>query len=279
MEIVVKNLINSLMKSLFNILLSLSAFYSANSVSQDIIWDLGAGVAAFNLDLYPGSADKKNYVVPLPYFTLESKRLEVDAGIKGFLFKSDRVVLDMSADLGIPVDSSDSRARTGMPDLNAVVQFGPSLEFLLDGRRRDHLDVRFELPLRAVISSDIKQTNSEGWLLEPHFSIEKHRMYKSGLAMKISLGFKYGTRDYHAYYYDVAPVFSTAIRPAYAADKGYGGLFSEMRASWREGNWIWWTYLRYHNLNGAVFEDSPLVEQKDYYLLGVGFAWVFAQNL
>ena len=268
-----------MLKLFLKILFSLSIFYSANSVSQDIIWDLGVGAAAFNMDLYPGSADKKNYLVPLPYFTLESEKLKIDTAIKGFLFQSEYVELDVSADLGIPVDSDDSAARAGMPDLDAVVQLGPSLEFLLTGRKRDQLDVRFELPVRAVIASDIKHTSNEGWLLEPHFSIEKRRLYKSGLAMKFTLGLKYATRDFHAYYYDVSPVFSTTTRPAYASEKGYSGSFAGMRLSWREGDWIWWTLLRYQNLNGAVFEDSPLVEQKDYYLIGVGFAWVFAQNL
>ncbi|MCK4704760.1 MAG: MipA/OmpV family protein, partial [Gammaproteobacteria bacterium] len=198
---------------------------------------------------------------------------------RGFLFKSDSVVLDISADFGIPVDSDDSSVRIGMPDLDAVLQLGPSLEFLLTELRRDKIDVRFELPLRAAIASDIKHTSNEGWIMEPRFSIEKRRMLKSGLAMKFTVGLKYLTQDFYAYYYDVDPGFSTTTRPAYASEKGYGGSFAKVRASWREGDWIWWTLLRYQNLNGAVFENSPLVEEKNYYLFGVGFAWVFAQNL
>jgi len=242
-------------------------------------WQLGAGIAAFNFNLYPGSTDTKNYVLPIPYFTLVSEKLEIGRGIRGFLFKSDDVVLDVSADFGIPVDSDDSSVRIGMPDLDAVLQLGPSLEFLLTELRRDQIDVRFELPLRAAISSDMKHSSNEGWLMEPRFSIEKRRIFKSGLAMKFTLGLKYATRDFHAYYYDVDSSFSTATRPAYASEKGFGGSFAKLRASWREGDWIWWTLLRYQNLYGAVFENSPLVEEKDYYLFGVGFAWVFAQSL
>lgn len=96
--------------------------------------------------------------------------------------------------------------------------------------------------------------------------------------MKVTLGVKYATQDFHEYYYGVDPVFSTNTRPAFEAVKGYGGSFAKLRASWREGDWIWWMVFRYQNLTGAVFEESPLVEDKDYYLVGVGFAWVFAQN-
>ena len=266
-------------KIFLNSLLALSLFYSAIAASDEIIWDLGVGVADFNLNLYPGSADSKNYILPLPYFTLLAERLEIDKGIRGFLFESKHVVLEVSADFGIPVESDNSRVRIGMPDLDATLQLGPSLEFLLTDVRKDQMNMRFELPLRAVIASDFKHTTNEGWLLEPRFSMEKRRLFKSGLAMRLTLGVKYATRHYHAYYYDVEPVFSTTTRPTYVSSKGYGGAFTELGASWREGNWIWWTFMRYQNLNGAVFEDSPLVEQNDYYLVGIGFAWIFAQNL
>ncbi len=138
-----------------------------------------------------------------------AKKLEIDKGIRGFLFKSDTVVLDVSADFGVPVDSDDSGVRVGMPDLETTLQVGPSLEFLLNKPGRDLFNVRFELPLRAVLATDIKHSSNKGWLMEPRFSVEKRRLYKSGLAMKFTVGLKYASRDFHAYYYDVAPVFST----------------------------------------------------------------------
>ena len=267
------------LKTVFIILTTLSILYSATTLAKDMEWQLGAGVGVFGLNAYPGSSDIKEYILPMPYFTLVTESLEIGRGIRGFLFKSEDVVLDVSADFGINVNSDDSQVRIGMPDLDSVLQVGPSIEFLLTELKRDKLDVRFEFPLRAAIASDIKYTRNEGWLMEPRFSVEKRRMRQSGLAMKLTMGMKYGTQDFHAYYYDVDPQFATDTRPAYAAEKGYGGSFVKVRASWREGDWIWWALLRYHNLNDAVFEDSPLVEQKNYYVVGAGFAWVFAQSL
>jgi hypothetical protein len=37
-------------------------------------------------------------------------------------------------------------------------------------------------------------------------------------------------------------------------------------------------YLRYDYIGGAVFEDSPLVEQRHAFLLGGGISWIFAQS-
>lgn len=265
-------------KTLLNTLFLLITLYSPQSSAQDVIWDLGAGAAVFNLSLYPGSADKINYNVPLPYFTLMAEKLEIDRGIRTFLFKSKRIVLDLSLGFGIPVGSEDSGAREGMPDLDAIAQLGPSLEFVLIKPTKDRMSLNFELPLRAAVATDLKSSSHEGWLLEPQFNLEKRRLYKSGLAMKLTLGLNYATRDFHSYYYDVPSSFATPSRPAYVSEKGYGGSFATLSASWREGNLIGWTLLQYQNLNGAVFEDSPLVEQKHSYLIGVGFAWVFAQN-
>ena len=91
-----------------NILLLLTFFHSGSSVAMEFSWQLGAGIGVFDVPLYPGSAQNKQYLLPLPYITLSSKYLEIDDGIRGFLFKSDQVRLDLSADLAVPVRSKDS---------------------------------------------------------------------------------------------------------------------------------------------------------------------------
>ena len=43
---------------------------------------------------------------------------------------------------------------------------------------------------------------------------------------------------------------------------------------------VFWvgTFLRYDNLSGATFEDSPLVKQKDYFAGGVAITWVLGES-
>ncbi len=263
----------------YTILLILMLFYTQGSIAAKTEWDLGMVLAAIELRLYPGSADSKQYLLPLPYFTLKSDWLEVDRGLRGFLMRTDRIRLDISADFGIPVDSDDSGIRKGMQDLDAVLQLGPSIEFVLNEVGPNNLDVRFEWPLRAAIATDGRSVSNEGWVMEPRLSIARRRLNKAGLNAKMTIGLKYATQDYHAYYYSVSSEFATLNRPAYEAEKGYGGWFMKLRASWRSGDWLYWTLLRYQNLNGAAIEQSPVVEDNDYYLIGFGLAWVFAQNL
>lgn len=242
----------------------------------NIEWDLGLGGGIFNYQLYPGAVSSNTLVIPVPYFTFRSPRLEIDRGIKGFLYSSERFALDVSADFALPADSEDTRARQGMPDLDFMVQLGPSLEFLLNDAARNYFDVRFEIPVRAAFATDLSDVKNSGYLLEPRFSFNHRRLAKTGLTQKVTLGLKFATEDYHDYYYQVAPVFANATRPAYDSDSGFGGSFINYYVSYKTSDFVYWMFFRYQSLRGAVFEDSPLVEQKDYYFAGFGFAWLFA---
>ena len=54
---------------------------------------------------------------------------------------------------------------------------------------------------------------------------------------------------------------------------------ADISGSWLSGDMIYWVLIRLQNLDDAVFVESPLVEQTDYLLTGVGFSWIFARNL
>lgn len=266
-----------------NIILVLFLFCTRSLWAQKLSWEIGAGVAGFDIPHYVGAAESKQYLIPVPYAKLKAEYFEFDRGLKGFLFSSPRVRLDVSADLGVPVRSKDSIARNGMPNLDTVLQLGPSVEVALTGDRYAENELRLEFPLRAAIATDIKSVENVGWIFEPRITYEHRResryQFGQGLEYYATLGLRYSTRDYHAYYYDVAPQFAVPGRPQYAADKGYSGLVANVVASWRQGQALYWVLVQYRSLNNAVVEFSPLVEDKDYMLVGAGISWVFAQSL
>lgn len=244
---------------------------------------MGIGLGVFDYHLYPGAKETNRLILPVPYFTFRSPKFEVDSGIKSFLYNSKTLVLDVSADFGLPVDSDDTRARHGMPDLDFSLQLGPSVELLLNDYSSDknnsYFDTRFEIPLRVAFASDFSDIEQIGFLLEPRLSFEHRRSAKTGLSHKATVGVKFATQDYHAYYYDVAAEFSNASRPEYITDAGYGGSFAKYRLTYKTSNFVYWTFVRYQSLRGAVFEDSPLVLQKDYFFVGLGFSWIFASSI
>ena len=251
----------------------------ADSKESKTQWTMGIGLGVFDYLLYPGAKQSNRLIFPAPYFTYRSAKFEVDRGIKSFIYNSETIIIDISADFALPVDSDETLARKGMPDLDFVLQLGPSLEFLLNDKNKNYFDARFEIPVRVAFAVDLDSINNIGYLIEPRFTLKHQRLSNTGLSHKATFGLKFATQEFHAYYYDVAPEFATAARAEYKSDAGFGGSFASYRISYKTNDFVYWAFVRYQSLRGAKFEDSPLVLQNDYYFLGVGFAWIFAQSL
>lgn len=257
---------------------SLLAAEAEKNVDEEAEWALGLGLGVFDYNLYPGAKESDRFILPAPYFTYRSSKFEIDRGFKSFLYNSKVVVVDVSADFLLPVESDDTLARKGMPDLDFMMQFGPSLEFKLNERSKNYFHARFEIPLRIAFVTDLSSVDTIGFLLEPRFSFEHRRSGKTGLTHKVVTGLKFATQDFYSYYYDVAPEFVTAMRPEYSSDGGFGGGFFNYRITYKTSDLVYWMFLRYQSLRGAEFEDSPLVVQDDYYFVGLGVSWIFASS-
>ena len=271
--------ITKLWKVFCIILLLCCTALSSIAQAGEAEWELGIGITAMDIPYYPGSAENKSYVFPIPHILYRSEKLEIDNGIDATFLKTQRIRLNLSADLAVPVNSKDSTARNGMPDLDLVIQIGPTLEITLAGGRFKPRHLRLELPVRAAVATDFGSAEHVGWVFEPRVTYESRRPYKTGFAHLISAGLRFSSQELHEYYYDVKPTFVTPVRPAFESAAGYSGLFLDYIANWRTDELIYFALLRYQNLAGAAYEDSPLIEQEDYLLVGVGVTWVFARNL
>ena len=242
-------------------------------------WELGIGAGVLDIPLYPGSSQNKTYFLPIPHILYRSENLEIDNGLQATFLRTQKVRVDISADIGVPVNSQESTLRQGMPDIDLVLQFGPSLEITLDGGRFEPNHTRLELPVRAAIATDFSSAEHVGWIFEPRLTFETRRPEKTGFAYLLSGGLRFATEDYNDYYNAVDQKFSTPEKPAFDSGGGYSGLFVDAIANWRTRDLIFFAFVRYQNLTSSEFEDSPLVEQNDYYFIGAGMTWVFARNI
>lgn len=237
------------------------------------LWELGVGAAAIRFPDYRGSAHSQNYLLPFPALIYRGDKLKVDRkGLRGLLFDSERVVLDISLDGAVPVDSEQNGRREGMPDLDATFEVGPSLKTTLYDSAP--LELRFNLPYRYVYSSDFSYIDSHGTLFHPNLSLDYHGRWELGL----SAGPLYGSTDYHDYYYSVAPEYVTSERPAYRAEGGFSGVRYTLSFSRRYNGFWLGGFVRYDDLNNAVFRDSPLVEREEAWMAGLSFAWFFKRS-
>jgi len=252
--------------------LALSIVSVAAPAAEKPLWELGLGVAPVTFPAYRGADEQRSFTFPIPYIVYRGDRLRVDrGGARGMLWDSENVEVDLSFDGAIPVDSTDDGPRAGMEELDPIVEVGPSLKIRLADTDSGRLE--FRLPVRAAIGIGGGSTHHEGWKVHPMLSYNAPGLV-DGWDVGFNLGPKFASRDFHAYYYDVEAADVTRDRPAYRADAGYSGMSMLVSASRRFDRFWVGSFLRYDNLKGATFDDSPLVETDHAISAGVAISWI-----
>ncbi|GAB4345751.1 MAG: hypothetical protein Kow006_03260 [Gammaproteobacteria bacterium] len=244
-------------------------------------WELGVGAAALHLPDYRGSDQSRGYLAPYPYLVYRGERIRVsEEGLRGMLFETDRVALDLSLDAAVPVNSEDNEARQGMPDLDPTVEIGPSLKIRLSEQPAALGSWDLHLPLRAVIATDLRHSQSAGWTFNPSLVYARRIPFPRGrLRLAFSLGPIWSTQAHHDYYYSVDPAYATPTRPAYRAAGGYSGL--RLLATFGKrlnSRLLLGGFLRYDDLHNAAFEESPLLREKATWMAGLALTWVLSHS-
>ncbi len=262
------------MKAALCLLCALAA--AAPAAAEELpLWELGVGVGGVALPDYRGADQGRGYVLPVPYVVYRGDFLKADRrGIRGELFDTDRIELNISVAASLPVDSSRNAARAGMPDLRPSLELGPSLEVTLWRSRDGRSLLELRLPLRAAFTLE-SSPQGIGWVATPNLNLDlPGRGALAGWNFGLLAGPVYGSRRQHEYFYGVAPQFATPARPAYDAPGGYAGWQFLAAASRRfAGFWVG-AFVRADTLSGAAFEASPLLKRDTYVAAGAGIAWV-----
>jgi MipA family protein len=251
----------------------------AHAAEDKPLWELGAGVAAFSFPSYRGSDQTNNFMMPVPHFTYHGDFIKADRhGIRGSFFDSDRIDLTVSAALSPPANSDDIAARSGMPDLKATFEIGPQIDLTLWRSANRARFVKVLLPLRAAFTVE-GSPKDIGWVFHPKLNMDVTDIPgMAGWNLGLLAGPLFGDKRQHAYYYSVAPQYATAARPAYEAGSGYAGMQYLAALSKRFPKYWVGAFVRYDNLSGATFENSPLVRQKDYVAGGIAITWILGES-
>lgn len=216
--------------------------------------------------------------LPIPYILYESRYLTVDRGIlSGVLDLTERLRVDLSLSGSLPVGSDDNQAREGMSDLDAIGEIGPSMKY--DVYRNDALGRRLtlELPVRAAFAFDLEQVEQVGWIANPLAEFRQTWPVADGsIKLRVNTGPMFGSERYHAYFYQVRDRDERPGRASYDADAGYGGWRVSGSIGWRWRDLWFGMFGRTITIEGATFDDSPLVRSRHYLAGGLGAVWVFA---
>jgi len=244
------------------------------------LWELGAGLGLLQIPDYPGSDKNRIYLLPYPYFIYRGDILQVERDrVSGRIFKTDTVLLDFSFYGQVPVKSSDNEARRDMPDLDPTFEVGPALNITLLENRQDRYKLNLALPARAVFSTDFSSLRHEGWVFSPRLAFEKADFISgTGLNLGVSAGPIFADRGYNSYYYSVEPRYATATRPSYDAGAGYNGSSITLGLNKGYKQLVFNAFVSVHFLQGAVFEDSPLVKSSYSVMSGIAVSWIFLKS-
>jgi MipA family protein len=244
------------------------------------LWEAGAGAAVIDFPDYRGSDERRTYVLPIPYVVYRGETLKIDRQrVRGLLFSGPAAELDVSVSGSVPVRSRDNRAREGMPDLDPTLELGPSANVFLYRSPSGRANLELRLPLRAILASDFKHVSYEGILFHPHVNLDLKGVFPGpGWNLGLLAGPVFADRQYHRYFYGVAPEFAAPGRPAFEAKGGYSGLQLIGSISKRFQNYWVGGFVKADSLHGAAFEDSPLVKKKSALASGFAVAYVFAKS-
>nr|WP_200930635.1 MipA/OmpV family protein [Pseudorhodoferax sp. Leaf274] len=247
------------------------------AAGQRPLWELGLGAAALRLPDYRGADQGRNYVLPLPYIVYRGDWLRADRdGARAVLLDTPRVKFDLSLAASAPARSKDNAARRGMRDLKALAEIGPNLNLALARSAQDRWKLDLRLPLRAAFTLE-KSPRFAGTTFSPHLNLDLANA-AGGWNVGMLTGPVFGDRRNHAYFYGVGAGDATASRPAYEARGGYGGWQALASTSRRFGNTWVGAFVRYDRLDGAAFDDSPLMRRKSALSAGLGVSWILATS-
>ncbi len=250
---------------------------TSTGMRQRPLWELGVGVGGLSLPDYRGSDQSHVYSFPVPFFIYRGTWLKADReGTRALLVNTDRIKLDVSLGASPPTRTSDNNARAGMPNLPGTFEIGPDLNITLAAQAQNRWKLDLRLPVRAAVTLE-RDPRFIGTTFSPNLNLDLNDL-GGGWRLGLLTGPLFADAKNHGFFYTVEAPYATSSRPSYRATGGYSGWRVLAATSRRVGD-IWWgAFLRYDQLNGAAFEDSPLVSKRSAVTAGLAVAWVFATS-
>lgn len=239
-----------------------------NRVEQTL--ELGIGLGGVSAPDYRGSREYRHTLSPIPYLVYRGRFLRADRdGLRGDFLRHDLYELNISASATLTPESHRNPLREGMPSIYSTIEIGPALNINISGQKIEE-GWMLSLPVHSVIQMG-GRPDPVGWVAHPQL-VYRWPFEQSALTYRTGLYF--ADSDYHRHYYAVDEAFATDERPEFDVGGGYSGWSHQLVLSRRTDNWWYGAYIRYENLSGAAFVDSPLVETRHAITSGAGISRV-----
>lgn len=240
------------------------------------LWEVGGFALGVSQQAYPGSDQRVNRALALPYFVYRGEVLRADrdtVGLRAFKTRDFELDVGFAGSFGSNSDRID--ARQGMKDLGTLVELGPRLKWNL-GAGPAGGSLRAELPLRAVF--DISDSFAHrGLSFEPELVYD--RRSQGGWRYSASIGAIVADRKLARTFYEVSAAEATLARPAYTAQSGLVGwrLATSVSRSLTP-DWRLFGFARIDSVAGSANKNSPLVRQTTGATIGIGVTYTWMRS-
>lgn len=254
--------------SSFVVLFSVFSLHTSIASEELPLWEVGVGVGGLSQSYYTGTKQKRRFAFPVivPVYRGEIIKSD-DKGMRAELFNNNKLKLEASLDFNLSTDSDEIELRQGMDDIPNNLQLGPSIEFKLAEDKKQKWLLNF--PVRANIGFNSSNADINGYTFSPNIAyIKKFNINKGKWRLGFSVGPQFGSSEYHDVYYGVPEKSATSNRPMYASSGGYTGYRASSSLVSKNNKRLLVLFLRYENIDNAVFKDSPLIETNDNLIAG-----------
>lgn len=255
--------------------------FSSNALAEQMLpkWEFGLGPAYLSYPDYPGSNEQNQLLLPFPYIIYRGESFSINEQeiTKPFL-KTPNLELDLSLSGSIPVSSKDNEMRAGMEDLDGSIGLGPVLKYRLYHHQLSEL--KFELPIRAIIASDFERIHQEGWEANPgiFYYYRKALSHKQRIKVTVGATANFATAENNNYFYGVDSNDATLERPAYRATEGFTGMSYHLGLNYHFDQFWLGAFWRGLDMSQAVYKESPLVETQFSHMFGLTMTWNFMKS-
>lgn len=226
------------------------------------LFEAGVFVAGGSFPDYPASNQNHFHALPLPYLIYRGQTFQLSQNAaRGIFYATPAVSFDLSATAAFR-SSHDDTARQGMPGLDYMGQVGPRLNVLL-ARDAMYARIDFELPVRAVVSTNFSSVAFRGFLVAPEIAYTHANFMNSGGRLKIGIGPEFASARLMQYFYSVQPQYVAPGRPQFNASGGYLG--SRLEVTYRVPLNQRMTLIALFSpeyYKGATNSDSPLFKRQ-----------------
>lgn len=282
-----KTCIQPIQLLLFFMAVSFAGFPTAGAGETDLspskpLWEVGLFPGAVYMPHYRGSDEYKLWALPLPYLIYRGKIFQLDQeGARGIFYRSEYLETSISG-WGNPPVEDDNNARTGMEDLDPVVEAGPSLKWYFTGRHADKT-VYLQCAVRTAFSTGLfhdpdvryRGFKSAVNLVFQHDAPWGNPQWQVGL----NTGIDVSDKTYHRYFYRVSAEDALPARPAYDPSEGFSVWMISGRVLRRiDDRFSVAGYCRWENLSLAAYADSPLVNDENNFIMGFAAIWKIKES-